>query len=78
MTNAFMDASPTTRAEAWEPVCPFEGGMSYASPDVTRILHERHGQGLFQELEEARLGNVLVKAWKGGYESSDEVIKDVR
>lgn len=52
--------------------------MSYASPDVTVVLHERHLQGLFQELEEARLGNVLVKAWKGGYANADEVIEDVR
>ena len=44
--------------------------------DVTKILRERHQQSLFQELEEARLGKVFMKAWKDGYES--EVNEDVR
>lgn len=72
MTNDLTDASSTMRGEAWEPVCPLEGGMSYALPDVTKVLRERHQQGLF------RLGKVLGKAWKCGYESADEVIEDVR
>ena len=30
------------------------------------------------ELEESRLGPVLLRAWKGGYDSPAEALKDVR
>jgi hypothetical protein len=40
---------------------------------------QRAADGLeWQQLEEERLGKVLVKAWNGGYESVEEVTKDVQ
>jgi hypothetical protein len=41
-------------------------------------LCQRATDGLeWQQLEEARLGNVLVKAWSGGYEGAGDVMRDV-
>lgn len=41
-------------------------------------LCQRAADGLeWQQLEEARLGKVIVKAWSGGYESVEDVVKDV-
>ena len=78
MTNDFTAVSPAKRGEVWEPVCPLDGGLLHNSPDIFKVLGERHQQNLFQELEDARLGKVLVKAWTGCYKSADEVIEDVR
>jgi hypothetical protein len=49
-----------------------------ASPTVREGVWEPLCEGVFQELEAARLGKVLLKAWNGDYESADEVIEDVR
>jgi hypothetical protein len=45
---------------------------------VTDILCDRLEQNMFQELEQARLGNVLLQAWNSKYESADDVAEDVR
>jgi hypothetical protein len=45
---------------------------------VTDILCDRLEQNMFQELEQARLGNFLLKAWYSKYESAEEVAEDVR
>jgi len=49
-----------------------------ASPTMRGEVWEPLCQGVFQELEEARLGKVLLKAWNGDYQSADEVLEDVR
>lgn len=43
------------------------------------VMRERDANGnMWQELEEERLGRVLVKAWNGGYESAADVMVDIR
>lgn len=42
------------------------------------VMHQRDTDGLmWQKREEERLGKVLVKAWDGGYEGADDVVKHV-
>jgi hypothetical protein len=33
---------------------------------------------MWQELEEARLGKVLIKAWSRGYDSAEQVVVDIK
>ena len=55
-----------------------EGGyMIEDSPNISNIIDERERRKLFQELENARLGHILVGAWNNRYGSVDEVIRDI-
>ena len=47
------------------------------SPNICNIIDERERRKLFQQLEKARLGHVLVGAWNNRYGSVDEVIRDI-
>jgi len=78
VTNDFTDQSPSDSMQHWEPVVPMEGGVSIENPDTNSILCNRLKQNLFQQLEQARLGSVLLKAWNGKYESADEVAEEIR
>ncbi|KAF1943798.1 hypothetical protein EJ02DRAFT_299859, partial [Clathrospora elynae] len=53
----------------WKPTSPPEVGGPARSED---------GSEVFQDLEVERLGPVLVKAWKCGYKSAEEVAEDIR
>lgn len=87
MTNDFTERSlSVARTGCWGPCCPVEGGCSRFTDDSHQTLNKGHrswlrdreNRKLYQELEEARLGSVLLKAWNAGYESTDEVMADVR
>ncbi|KAH3917753.1 hypothetical protein HBI56_111780 [Parastagonospora nodorum] len=86
MTNDFTERSPSAQTYCWGPCCPVEGGCRRFTIDGHKTLNrdhrpwlqDRQKQKLYQELEEARLGSVLLKAWNAGYESMDEVMADVR
>ncbi|KAM5494209.1 hypothetical protein McanMca71_005287 [Microsporum canis] len=43
-----------------------------------RYEEEKHRQGAWQELEEERLGPILVKAWNQEYQSAEQVMQDVQ
>ncbi|KAJ4371055.1 hypothetical protein N0V86_008750 [Didymella sp. IMI 355093] len=69
--------------ESWEPNSPRPGDSvaDYGQNADTRkaAMLQRAADGLeWQQLEEEQLGKVLVKAWNGGYESVEEVTKDVQ
>ncbi|KAH3973099.1 hypothetical protein HBH64_051450 [Parastagonospora nodorum] len=86
MTNDFTERSPSAQTYCWGPCCPVEGGCRRFTNDGHKTLNrdhrpwlqDRQKRKMFQELEEARLGSVLLKAWNAGYESMDEVMADVR
>lgn len=78
MTNCHSAEAPWKRGEVWEPVCPVEGGLLNTTPHLYQILGERCQKKLFQDLEDERLGSILVKTWNGGYDSADEVAEEVR
>ena len=78
MTNDFTASSPSSRGLVWEPVCPVDTDPPVTSPGVNVFLTERHRNYSFQELEHARLGHVLNRAWNGEYESAKEVADDVK
>lgn len=46
--------------------------------DAWKYHEKRVKEGKLQLLEEERLGPILVKAWKGGYESAREIMQAVR
>ncbi|KAI4933234.1 hypothetical protein J4E85_003639 [Alternaria conjuncta] len=81
MTNDFTAVSPSHRGPfrgLWEPAWPMEGGYKIEdSPNISNIIDERERRKLFQELENARLGHVLVGAWNNRYGSVDKVIGDI-
>jgi hypothetical protein len=77
MTNDYTDQSPSAKTHCWEPCCPTKGDCK--PYDKNRdVFDERYLNGMWQELEEARLGSVLVKAWKRKYASADEIAGEVR
>jgi hypothetical protein len=77
MTNDYTDQSPSARTYCWHPCCPIDG--SYKPYDENReILDDRFLHNMFQELEDARLGSVSLKAWNKKYESADEVAVDIK
>ncbi|KAF2111821.1 hypothetical protein BDV96DRAFT_498756 [Lophiotrema nucula] len=78
LTNDHTSSAHWKHGEMWEPVLPLEGGPPKTDPDVYKILAERHQASLFQELEEERLGPLLVAVWKGQYESVEEVKEEVK
>ncbi|ORY10242.1 hypothetical protein BCR34DRAFT_602223 [Clohesyomyces aquaticus] len=78
LTNVHTSSSPWTRGEIWEPVSPVEGGLLNLNPNMYAILADRHQQGLFQDLEDARMGSVLLRAWKGEYATIEEASAAVR
>lgn len=77
MTNDYTEQSLSVSTHCWEPVCPVEG-CDPSNNDNEQIFCDRLEQELFQELEEARLGRILVKAWKNGYSSADEAAEEIR
>jgi hypothetical protein len=77
MTNDYTDQYPSAETHCWEPCCPAEGGCK--PYDENRdVFDKRYLNGMWQELEEARLGSVLVKAWNREYASADEIAGEVR
>jgi hypothetical protein len=78
VTNDFTDQSHSDGTQYWEPVVPIEVSIPFGNPDAINILCDRLDQSLFQELEQARLGSVLLKAWNGKYVSAEEVAEEVR
>ncbi|KAG9191404.1 hypothetical protein G6011_09492 [Alternaria panax] len=72
----FRSTSPThagphaERRLEWGPSSPPEGGPADKS---SKDWRDRPNV-----LEEARLGSVLLRAWKGEYESAEQVAEDVR
>ncbi|KAI4665300.1 uncharacterized protein J4E78_002760 [Alternaria triticimaculans] len=81
MTNDFTAVSPSRRGPfrgLWEPAWPMEGGYKIEdSPNISNIIDERERRKLFQQLERARLGHVLVGAWNNRYGNVDEVVRDI-
>jgi hypothetical protein len=69
MTNSFTAEAPWKQGIEWSPFSPLEGGPPEEAADWRDQL---------QALEEARLGSVLLKAWKGEYESAKQVAEDIR
>jgi hypothetical protein len=77
MTNDYTAESPSAATRCWEPCCPVEGGCkSYA--ENREVFDERYTKGMWQELEEARLGKVLVRAWNRGYASAEQAVADIK
>jgi hypothetical protein len=77
MTNDHTTATPRRPGEDWDPMCPLADGLAKVVSDKTKRSHESNVGESFQRLEEARLGNILVKAWTEGYNSAEEIIEDV-
>jgi hypothetical protein len=77
MTNDYTDAAPSAGPGCWEPCCPVEGGCK-PYDDNREDFDERYLNNMWQELEEARLGKVLVNAWNRKYTTVDEVAKEVK
>jgi len=84
MTNDFTERSlSVARTGCWGPCCPVDGGCRrFTDKTLNRghraWLRDREKRKLYQQLEEARLGSVLLKAENAGYESTDEVMADIR
>jgi hypothetical protein len=76
MTNEHSSQSHWGRGELWEPFSPLDEGPT--GDDRYEVVSERAGADMWQELEEERLGSVILRAWKGGFESVDEVLDEVR
>ena len=77
MTNDYTIDSPSVATCCWEPCCPVEGGCK--PYDENRdVFDERFMNRMWQELEEARLGKVLVNAWNRRYTTAAEVIEEVK
>ncbi|KAE8379635.1 hypothetical protein BDV26DRAFT_258871 [Aspergillus bertholletiae] len=49
-----------------------------ADADPGAYHKDQRMEGKFQLLEEGRLGPILLKAWKGEYESAREILQDMR
>jgi hypothetical protein len=77
MTNDFTDVSPSLKLGCWEPCCPVEG-CSKPYDENREEFDERFLGGMWQHLEEARLGSVLIKAWDKKFESADEVAEETK
>ncbi|KAF1923448.1 uncharacterized protein M421DRAFT_425820 [Didymella exigua CBS 183.55] len=77
MTNDYTDDPPSVGTGCWEPCCPVEGGCK-PYDDNREAFDERFLNNVWQELEEARLGKVLVNAWNRKYTTVDEVAENIR
>jgi hypothetical protein len=77
MTNDYTDDALSAGTDCWEPCCPVEGGCKPFFNNG-EVFGERFSNNMWQELEEARLGKVLVKAWNRKYTTADEVGEDIR
>jgi hypothetical protein len=69
MTNTHTAEAHWKRGIDWDPFSSPEGGPPMPAKDWRDQL---------QVLEEARLGSVLLKAWKGEYESAGHATEDIR
>ena len=78
MTNQFTIESPVLRGERMEPSAPADQAILWDSAEGLQLIKKRHGQKLYQELEEVRLGTVLTKAWHGQYKSAEEAMREVK
>ncbi|KAL1646478.1 hypothetical protein SLS61_007840 [Didymella pomorum] len=56
--------------------CHADGGPELNAPWVP-IVHEEGGMR-YDRLEDERLGHILVKVWKCGYETVEQVVRDVK
>ena len=74
---------PTDPYWPWEPSSPRPddpiADYGQNKDTLQALMSEKHGDSdIWQELEDERLGKVLIKAWKGGYESAEDVVGDVK
>ncbi|KAI4694288.1 hypothetical protein J4E81_006504 [Alternaria sp. BMP 2799] len=69
MTNTQTAEAHWKQGIEWDPLSPPEGGPPKPAKDWRDQL---------QVLEEARLGSVLLKAWKSEYQSAEQAAEDVR
>jgi len=69
MTNTHTAEAQWKRGIDWDPFSSPDGGPPKPAKDWRDQL---------QVLEEARLGSVLLKAWKSEYESAEQAAEDVR
>jgi hypothetical protein len=77
MTNDFTDEAPSRNSGCWEPCCPVEG-CKKAYDENREVFDERYLNGMWQRLEDERLGSVLVKAWNRKFGGADEVAQEIR
>ncbi len=77
VTNCYTPEDPRARGEQWEPVTPSEGGVMLGGV-ADQMLGERYCADAFQELEDERIGKVLVRAWKSKYSTAEAIADDVR
>lgn len=77
MTNDYTNQSRSASTHCWEPCCPMDG-CDPSDENHFMTFSDRLNRNMFQELEEARLGSVLLKAWNSKYESAEEVAADIR
>ncbi|KAM5436288.1 hypothetical protein MferCBS31731_005981 [Microsporum ferrugineum] len=82
MTNYYSTSPPREPCySTWSPLLPIDPA---SWPEFTshvqflRYEEEKHRQGAWQELEEERLGPILVKAWNQEYQSAEQVMQDVQ
>ncbi|KNG86499.1 hypothetical protein ANOM_005131 [Aspergillus nomiae NRRL 13137] len=72
------DAS-SHRAKRWAmPTDPLDPTELPGEVNVWEYHKQRLKEGKLQLLEEARLGPMLVKAWKGQYENAQEILQEIR
>ncbi|KAB8257038.1 hypothetical protein BDV32DRAFT_160763 [Aspergillus pseudonomiae] len=72
------DAS-SHRAKRWAmPTNPLDPTELPGEVNVWEYHKQRLKEGKLQLLEEARLGPMLVKAWKGQYENAQEILQEIR
>lgn len=69
MTNGLTAEAPWKRDIDWSP---------FSSPGGRPTEEAADWRDQLQVLEQARLGSVLLKAWKGEYESAEQAAEDIR
>ncbi|KAF2742120.1 hypothetical protein M011DRAFT_462663 [Sporormia fimetaria CBS 119925] len=72
---------PQSLDEPYDCVDPVQGeGLeSRMSPcDISYLPAEFQQRRLYQQLDERRLGDILVKSWTGSYKNIDEAIEDIQ
>lgn len=77
MTNHYTDAPPSARTGCWEPCCPANGGCK-PYEDNGEVFDKRFLDNMWQELEEARWGKVLVNASDRRYKTVTEVSNNIK
>ncbi|CEN59986.1 hypothetical protein ASPCAL02427 [Aspergillus calidoustus] len=80
LTNGFAVDQPPRPRVKWPMLFPEDPATGEGWPTWWDERKERQllSKRRFHQLEEARMGGILVKAWSGGYKGVDEVIWDLR